>query len=48
MTEREKMLQGLPYCPCDEELRSISNHGKELIKNITISQQRKMKIEARY
>ena len=32
MTEREKMLQGLPYCPCDEELRSISNYGKELIK----------------
>ena len=32
MTEREKMLQGLLYCPCDEELRSISNHAKELIK----------------
>ena len=32
MTEREKMLQGLPYCPGDEELRSISNYGKELIK----------------
>lgn len=35
MTEREKMLQGLPYCPCDEELRSISNSAKELIKKYT-------------
>lgn len=32
MTEREKMLAGIPYCSADKELRVQSNKAKALIK----------------